>query len=188
MKLDEIFVSAGPFGLFVLSFFEASIFPVPPDVVLIPLCLANPKNALWYGVTAAFASVLGALFGYWIGLKGGRPLLMRLGDNRINRVEFYFNKYGVWAVGIAAFTPVPFKIFTIASGIFGVKDIRGFILASTIGRAGRFIPEAILLMFYGRTILDFIKEYFEVFTLVLAFTLVAGCFLYRRVHQQRRAA
>jgi membrane protein YqaA with SNARE-associated domain len=157
-----------PIGLFIITFIEASFSPIPPEVLLIPLCLIDPENAIFYGIVATIASVLGALLGYWIGLKGGRPLVRRfVKPNQMKSVENYFNKYGAWAIGLAALTPIPFKIFTITTGTLKFKSIPKFILASAVGRAGRFIPESIFLIFYGRAILDFMLNTFQIMILVI---------------------
>ncbi|MEM2079924.1 MAG: YqaA family protein [Nitrososphaerota archaeon] len=183
---DAYFMPWGPFGLFIVAFIEAVFFPVPPDVVLIPLVLLDQKNGLFYGVLTTLSSVLGALVGYYVGLRGGRPVLKRLvGDKNMERVEAFYQKYGVLAVGLAAFTPIPFKVFTLTAGIFRLRDMRGYILASTAGRAARFIPESLLLMLYGRTILDYLVSQFELFTIIAAAIFIAGYVLYRYFSRRR---
>jgi len=157
-----------PIGLFIITFIEASFSPILPEVLLIPLCIIDPKNAIFYGIIATIASVLGSLLGYWIGLKGGRPLTRRfVKPNLMKSAENYFNNYGAWAIGLAALTPIPFKVFTITAGTLRFKSIPKFILASTVGRAGRFIPESIFLMLYGREILDFMLSTFQLMILVI---------------------
>lgn len=183
---DVYFMPWGPFGLFIVSFIEAIFFPIPPDVVLIPLVLLDPKNGLFYGVLTTLSSVLGALVGYHVGLKGGRPILKRLvGDNNMERVEAFYQRYGVLAVGLAAFTPIPFKVFTLTAGIFKLRDMRGYILASLAGRAARFIPESLLLMLYGRAILEYLVSQFELFTMMAAAVFIAGYVLYRYFSRRR---
>ena len=168
-------------GLIFTAFAESSFFPIPPDIILIPLALLDPDNALLYGFSATASSSVGALFGYWIGLKGGRPLLRRLAsEDAIKRAEGFFNRYGVWAVGIAAFTPIPYKVFTIASGVFMLRDIRGFVIASFIGRGCRFMTEAILLALFGESILSFLTEYFEYVTLIAALVACLVILAYMR--------
>lgn len=183
---DVYFMPWGPFGLFIVSFIEAIFFPVPPDVLLIPLVLLDPKNGLFYGFLTTLSSVLGALIGYQVGLRGGRPILKRLvGDKNMERVEVFYQRYGVLAVGLAAFTPIPFKVFTITAGIFRLRDMRGYILASTAGRAARFIPESLLLMMYGREILEYLVSQFELFTIIIAVGFVSGYALYRYFRRRR---
>ncbi len=179
----DVFIPLGVPGLFVISFVEASFFPVPPDVILIPLVLHDPGGGLLYGFVATLGSVLGALFGYLIGLKGGRPLAVKIvGEDRICRAEDYFNKYGVWMVGLAAFTPIPYKVFTITSGALKLKNLRGFVVASVIGRGGRFIAEAVIIMLYGEAIINFMKTYFEYLTLAVAGIVVIFLAIRYRKH------
>lgn len=98
----------GPLGLAVLSFSEAVFFPVPPDVLLVPLVLLDPANGPLYGLITVASSVTGGLVGYALGRRVGRPLLVRLvGEQRVEPLERYFQRYGVTAVGLAAFTPLP---------------------------------------------------------------------------------
>jgi len=155
-------------GLVLTAFTESSFFPVPPDIILIPLALLDPGNAILYGLIATVSSTAGALLGYWIGLKGGRPILLKLaGEKSMKRVEEFFNKYGAWAIGIAAFTPIPYKVFTIASGVFMLRNLRAFIIASLLGRGGRFMAEAALIMLFGEKILSFLSAHFELITILI---------------------
>ncbi|MCS7185292.1 MAG: DedA family protein [bacterium] len=163
----------GPAGLFILSFIEAIFFPIPPDAMLIPLVLLDPANGLFYGLVATISSVAGAVVGYYIGLKGGRPILKRfVSESKLKKVEYFYEKYGVLAVGIAAFTPIPFKVFTITAGLFRLKNFLGYIVASMIGRAARFLPESYLIMLYGNQILEYFFSQFELFTIILGIILI----------------
>lgn len=164
----DVFTSLGASGLFIIAFIESSFFPVPPDLILIPLILLNPAGAVFYVVVCTAGSVLGALFGYWIGVRGGRPLLTKLASKeRIESVESRFNMYGALAVGVAGFSPIPYKIFTITAGVLGLDKTK-FVLASVISRGSRFALEAIILVFFGEKILTFIQNWFGVLTLAIA--------------------
>ncbi len=178
----ETFLPLGWLGLFLLAFAESSFFPVPPDILLIPLCLAVPKFALFYALISTVGSVLGACFGYWIGLKGGRPILKKLTSNKVERIEYYFQKYGAWAVGIAGFTPIPYKIFTIASGVFKV-DFKKMVVASIISRGGRFFLEAIFIMLFGEQIIWFIENYFGLFSFLLVAGLIIVWYVWKRIRK-----
>ena len=148
------FMSMGEAGLFILAFMESSFFPIPPDCILIPMCLAKPQNALLFAAIATLGSAIGGMFGYAIGRFGGRPTLnffFKKQQDKIIQVEKLYNKYGVWAVGAAAFTPIPYKIFTIASGVFKM-NLLGFTVISIIGRGLRFFIIAIGLIFFGEKI------------------------------------
>ncbi len=148
------FMSMGEIGLLILSFMESSFFPIPPDFILIPMCLAEPQNAILFAVITTIGSAIGGMFGYAIGKFGGRPALdffFKKQQDKIAQVEKLYNKYGVWAVGAAAFTPIPYKVFTIASGVFKM-NLLGFTIISIIGRGLRFFIVALLLMFFGEKI------------------------------------
>lgn len=178
----ETFLPLGWVGLFVVAFTESSFFPVPPDILLIPLCLVAPKFALLYALISTIGSVLGACFGYWIGLKGGRPILKKIAKRKTEKVEKYFQKYGVWVVGIAGFTPIPYKIFTIASGVFKI-DFKKMIIASIISRGGRFFLEAVFIMLFGEQIIWFIENYFGLFSFLVVAGLIAVWYVWKRVRK-----
>ena len=174
---SDVFGRFGVWGLSVVSFAESSFFPIPPDVLLIPMVLAAPPRGLFYASLTTAASVLGALFGYVLGVRGGRPLLVRLtGGKGIDQVQTYFQEYGGWAVGIAAFTPIPYKVFTIASGIFRVR-VTPFLIASIVGRGARFFLEAALVMKFGDSALDLLGSRFERITFALTATVIVVALL-----------
>jgi membrane protein YqaA with SNARE-associated domain len=164
----------GSMALGLLAFAESSFFPIPPDVLLIALCLLNPKGALMYAAICSLASVVGGAFGYGTGRYGGRPLLRRMfSEAKIQLVESYYQRYDVWAVGIAAFSPIPYKVFTIAAGVF-LLDLKRFLLASFIGRSGRFFFVALLFFFFGEPIAAFIQSYLNVLSIMFVVLLVGG--------------
>ncbi|HDD42458.1 MAG TPA: DedA family protein [Nitrososphaeria archaeon] len=174
-------------GLIFTAFAESSFFPIPPDIILIPLALLSPENAILYGLLATLSSSAGALLGYWIGLKGGRPVLRKLASEKsIEKAEAFFNRYGAWAVGIAAFTPIPYKVFTIASGVFMLRDLRAFFLASFLGRGGRFMAEAILIMLFGESIISFLTTRFEQATLLIGVAAAIALIAYSLVKRRSR--
>ena len=164
----------GAIALGLLAFAESSFFPIPPDVLLIALCLLNPKGALGYAVICSVASVLGGGFGYGLGRYGGRPLLKRMfSEAKIQLVEDYYHRYDVWAVGIAAFTPIPYKVFTVTAGVF-LLDFKRFMLASLIGRSGRFFLVALLFFFFGKPIAAFVQSYLNILSILFIVALVGG--------------
>lgn len=176
----EFFLAYGVAGLFIIAFIESSFFPIPPDVVLIPLTVANPALGLWYAALATVGSVLGAVFGYWLGYKGGRPVLERyVSDRNIDRVQEYYDDYGVWAVGIAGFTPIPYKVFAISSGTFKL-DMKGFIAASIIGRGARFFVVAGVIMLYGEEIIALLNRFLGIGSIIIAAVVVAVYVYWKR--------
>lgn len=135
-----------------LSFAESSFFPVPPDVLLAPMTLARPARGLWYALLTTVASVAGGLAGYaigWFALDLIEPFLERFGYLEPYQTAItWFGNYGFWAVLVAGFSPVPYKIFTIAAGALHMF-LPGFVLASVLGRGGRFFLVAGLVMLGG---------------------------------------
>jgi membrane protein YqaA with SNARE-associated domain/acylphosphatase len=167
----------GTWALFVLAFAESSFFPIPPDVLLIALCIGEPEKSLWFALVCSLGSVLGGAAGYGIGLWGGRPLLLRLfGRERVAVVASYFDRYNAWAVGIAGLTPIPYKIFTIAGGAFTI-DFRVFLIASIVSRSLRFFAIAGLMWWFGEPIRDFIEEYLGWLTIAFVVLLLGGFWL-----------
>jgi membrane protein YqaA with SNARE-associated domain len=164
--------------LFFFSFVESSFFPIPPDVLLIPLVIANPKKTFKYVSVCTIGSVLGGIFGYLIGAFfmdtiGIKIISFYNAEEYFKYVSYLFNKYGVWAVGVAGLTPIPYKIFTIASGAFNF-NLFSFTLTSFIARGLRFAIEGLLLYVYGEKIRIFIEKYFNFLTIVFVLLLVLG--------------
>lgn len=166
------FGAYGLLGLFVLAFAESSFFPVPPDVLLIAFSLANPRNAFVFAFVATIGSVLGGLFGYWLGRKFGEPLLLRFAkQSTIDHAQKVYNELGAWAVFAAGFSPIPYKVFTILSGIMNL-DLKKFVIASTLSRGLRFFGVATVIFFFGEEINGFLNQYFELITIVVAIPIV----------------
>lgn len=162
----------GSLGLFILAFIESSFFPIPPDALLIVLSIDNPSKAFFFALIATIGSVLGALLGYLIGYLGEVAFLEKYVSRRkIERVHNLFNKHGSLTIFIAGFTPIPYKIFTIAAGVFYI-DLKKFIVASILSRGLRFFIVAALIMFYGRAILTFIDKNFGLLSLILSIIIL----------------
>ena len=176
--------AATPYGgtaLFVFAFAESSFFPIPPDVLLIPLCLGDPSKAFWFAFLCSAGSVLGGIAGYGIGYWGGRPLVYKLfPDERVRRVERLYERWNAWATGIAGLTPLPYKIFTLSGGACAI-GFKVFVLASIVSRSLRFFAVATLLYFFGEPIRDFIEEYLNVLSILFVVFLVGGFWLIGRV-------
>lgn len=165
-----------PWGLFGLAFAESSFFPIPPDVVLIAMGLSCPAKVFWYAAITSAGSVLGGCLGYVIGWYGGRPLANRLfGRKKVQAVEDMYQKYDVWAVAIAGFTPIPYKVFTIATGLLKAGFWR-FTAASAASRSARFFLVATLVYFFGKPARLILEKYINVALLALV-ALGLGGFL-----------
>lgn len=168
---------AGP-SLFSVSFIESSVFPIPPDVMMIPMILAQRTKAWTIAGIATLGSVLGALLGYWIGAvlmdSVGLWVLSAYGkEAAFDALSLRFAEYGGWAVLIAAVTPFPFKVITLFSGAVGLS-LPVFIATSILGRAARFFIVAALLRQFGTPIRTFIERWLGlVFTLFMV-ALVGG--------------
>lgn len=135
-----------------LSFVEASFFPIPPDVVLMPMSLSQPQKAMRFAWIATLFSLLGGLLGYAIGYWGFEaiyPWLIELGyGHKIEQVEGFFEAYGVWVVFIAGFSPIPYKLFTLTAGAAQMA-LLPFVIASLVGRGLRFFMVAWLMKIGG---------------------------------------
>ena len=175
-------------NLAILSFIEAIFFPIPPDAVLMPLVLREPRGFFVAAAVTTIFSVLGALVGYLIGLKGGRPILDRfVSRQKVARVEELYQRYDVWSIFIAAFTPIPYKVFAVSAGVFRLSITR-FTLASLVGRFVRFFAIAALVAAYGQTMVAFVEEYFEALTLALVAAAAAGWWVWRSFVRRRSSA
>lgn len=164
----------GGVALFAIAFAESSFFPVPPDVLLIPLALAKTSWALLFAAVATVGSLAGGILGYFIGDKGGRPLLKRFfKPEKVALVQGYYRRYDVWAVGIAGFTPIPYKLFSISAGAFGL-DLKRFVLASIVGRGGRFFLVGLAILVFGESVKAFLDEYFDFTVIAFAILFIGG--------------
>lgn len=169
-QMNTYFQSLGILGLALNSFVESFFLVPPPDFLLIAMDLAKPEKALWYATVCSIASVLGGLIGYLIGLIGGRPIFnwfFRKNPEQFEKVEEMYNKYGSIAVFFAGFTPIPYKVFTIASGVLNMNWWK-FTIASFFGRAGRFFLVSVVLMLFG----EMIKQYLEVVIAVVSVIII----------------
>ncbi|GMU23850.1 MAG: hypothetical protein AMXMBFR13_39280 [Phycisphaerae bacterium] len=170
-----------PYGapaLFILSFAESSFFPVPPDVLLVALVLGARQRWLRYAAICTVASVLGGIAGYGIGLGlmdtvGQRIIAFYHAENYYQQVTQWYETYDYWIVFIAAFSPIPYKVFTIASGAFHM-NLLGFCLVSAVGRGGRFFIVAGLLYLFGPPMKRLIDKYFDLLCVLFVVLLIGG--------------
>ena len=164
--------------LFVISFIESSFFPIPPDIMIVPMVLATPKEAYKIAGVATVASVLGGYFGYFIGVYGfeliARPLLEFYGYmKQFGEFENYYHEYGAWIVFGAGITPFPYKIITIASGVVRL-DLVVFTIASVIARGMRFYFIAWLLKRFGDPMKVFIEKNLNLLSILFLLLLIGG--------------
>ena len=165
-------------ALFILAFCESSFFPIPPDVLLIALAVALPKKALKYALVCSAGSVLGGCFGYLIGYEFyeylGKPIIDFYNiTDKFNTVSIHYQDNAFAAIAIAGFTPIPYKVFTIVAGVCKV-NIFTLILASVLGRSGRFFIVAGLFYLFGPKIKIFIEKYFNILTILFIILLIGG--------------
>lgn len=168
----------GLVALFLLAFAESSFFPIPPDVLLIALVLGSLRRWVLFAGVCTVGSVLGGLAGYGIGLflmdtVGVRVIEFYHAQAYWEKVTRWYQLYDFWIVFTAAFTPIPYKVFTIASGAFQINLV-GFTLASAIGRGARFFLVAGLLRAFGQPVRRFIDKYFDWLALAFVVLLIAG--------------
>ncbi len=165
-------------ALFWIAFMESSFFPIPPDVLLIAMAVSVPAKALRYALICSAGSVLGGVFGYYIGWAFfetvGQPILQFYGAmGHYEKVQILYNDHAFWSILVAGFTPIPYKVFTIAAGAFEVP-LATLVGASLIGRSARFFLVAGLFYFFGAPIKKFIDKYFEILTVIFLVLLIGG--------------
>lgn len=173
----------GVTALAVLALAEASVFPIPPDVLLIALCLGNRLRWARLALVCTVASILGGMAGYAIGWGVWTVVdtffftyIPGFTVEQFERVGRLYEDWNFWIVFVAAFTPIPYKVITISAGVFGI-NFPLFLFASIVGRAARFYLVAILLYWYGEPIRDFIDRRFNLLTVVFAILLVGGFYV-----------
>lgn len=174
--------SLGETGLFILSFVESVFFPIPPDFIYIPMILNNHPNPYMLALIATIGSVMGAVCGYYIGLLGGRPVAEKfLPIQYINKAESFFDRFGSMAILISAFTPIPYKVFTITSGMCRMSK-RNLIFFSILGRGGRFFAVTFILANYGEAIM---KHFFN-WSLIAAVLVIISYIGFNLVKSYRK--
>ncbi|MDR2709577.1 MAG: DedA family protein [Elusimicrobiota bacterium] len=166
------------YALFSIAFMESSFFPIPPDVLLIPLVVGQPKKWFSKALICTLGSVIGAFLGYLIGYLFfetiGQAIVNLYGlQDYMDAVEKLYQDNAFFAIFTAGFTPIPYKVFTIAAGVFKIPLLTLF-LASVVGRAGRFFLVALALRIFGEKIQNVIEKYFNILSVVFIVLLVLG--------------
>lgn len=157
---------------------ESSFFPIPPDVLLIALCVGAPTKSFRFALVCTVGSVLGGMAGYGIGYWGyeaiGKPIVDAYhGQDVMLKIKAWYDEYGFWGNLAAAVTPIPYKVFTIASGVFQF-DFLQFTFASVIGRGLRFFVVAGLIYWVGPRMKVFIEKYFDLLAIAGMILLIGG--------------
>ncbi|MBV7409943.1 YqaA family protein [Maritimibacter sp. DP1N21-5] len=173
-------------GLAFVAFVESSVFPIPPDILLIPMIIAAPRRAFLYAGVATVASVAGGAFGYYIGAFAfdsiGRPVLEFYGKtDGFDQFTQRYNEWGAWAVLVAGVTPFPYKVITILSGATHLS-FPVFMISSLIARGLRFFVVGALLWFFGEPIRDFIERRLGLVFIALVVLLFAGFYAVTFLH------
>lgn len=168
----------GTWALFLLALSESSFFPIPPDVLLIALAVAIPEKSFKYALICSVGSVLGGCLGYLIGWQFmtsiGERIISFYGLNqKVAYIAELYSAYDAWAIGIAGFTPIPYKVFTISAGAFKI-NFWVFLLASIVSRSARFFLVGGLIYIFGSQIKSFIDRYFDLLAIAFTVLLVAG--------------
>ena len=168
----------GSWALFLLAFSESSFFPVPPDVLLIALAVSIPKKSFKYALICTAGSLIGGCLGYLIGwqfmITVGEKIIQFYGlTHKMQYIKDLYMQYDAWAIGIAGFTPIPYKVFTISAGAFEI-NFTVFIIASAVSRAARFFLVAWLIYIFGPKIKTFIDRYFNILAITFVVLLAAG--------------
>ena len=176
----EAFEVFGPASLFVLSFTEAILQPIPPDLMYIPMlvnAMGDVPLVIWLWLTVTGASVLGSLVGYWLGERWGTPLMKRFGMERhLVKLEVLTLRYGSAGIFIAAFSPIPYKVLGWMAGM-GQMAKKPFIVAGFAGRGLRFGMEAVLIGLYGQQALDTLMWFLDNEILLALLLLISGALL-----------
>lgn len=180
----------GGIALFALAFAESSFFPVPPDVLLIALCLAAQTKAFRYAAICTAGSLLGALAGFgigyfiWLTASGEFTSVANFFFEHVpgftvdayENIKGYYDDWNFWIIFTAGFTPIPYKLFTVSAGAFDI-NLPMFIIASILSRGGRFFLIAFLIWKYGQRIERFIDKYFNLLAILFTVLLVGGFIL-----------
>ncbi len=182
---QEFALRYGIYGLAFNAFIEAIFFPIPPDVLLITLCMADPRNAFLYALVATLLSSLGGVGGYYLGYFGGKPLAFKFfGEEKVKKVHRLYESYESLIILLAGFTPIPYKVFTVTSGVL-FASLKKLIVFSLIGRGLRFFSEGALFYFYGAQIQHFVLHNLNIIFTVTGIFLLIGFLAYRRYKKGR---
>ena len=184
----EFVKSGGDWGMAFLAFADALIAPIVPDILLIPMCLAQPERGLWLGALATAASVLGSCIGYAIGHQFGPFAQAKLiPPKHMKTIQDLMDKHGGWAVFWGALAPIPYKFVAISSGILKI-NFRIFILATILGRAKRFLLVGAAAYYIGPHAIKLMEQYTLPGAIVLLTVLALGAYWYIRRQKRKNVS
>jgi membrane protein YqaA with SNARE-associated domain len=172
-------------ALLLIAMAESSVFPIPPDVLLIAMCVARPQHAMRYAAFAGVGSVIGGMLGYGIGWglweivsDGFYRWVPGFNPEIYERVAALYDRWNFWVVFTAGFTPIPYKVFTIAAGVTRI-NFAVFLIASAISRSARFFLVAFLIRRFGASVMPFVEKYLGWLTIVFVVLLIGGFYSLR---------
>jgi membrane protein YqaA with SNARE-associated domain len=165
-------------ALFFVAMAESSFFPIPPDILLIPMVLARPSRGFWMALVCTLGSAIGGAFGYLIGQEFmpiiGDPIIAFYGaEDKYHHLAELFIEYDVWIIAIAGFSPIPYKLFTISAGAIG-SNFAIFFLVSVLSRGARFFLVASLLKWGGDRLRLLVEKHLELLTVAILLLAVAA--------------
>jgi len=174
----DFWINLGVLGLFIVAFIESVFFPLPPDVILIPLALSSPGDSLYFAFIATLGSALGSILGFYLGKFLGNTILLKVfRKEQVEKAKQIFIKHGSFGIFIAGFSPIPYKIFTILSGVMNF-DVKKLFLIALISRGIRFFAEGILILHFGQDALILLSENFEMAIIFSTTLLILGYVLF----------
>ncbi len=177
---QELALKYGTPALALNAFIEAIFFPIPPDVLLITLCLAKPENAFLYAFVTTLFSSLGGIAGYYLGLWGGKSLAIRFfGEKKVKTVHNLYDQYESLVILLAGFTPLPYKVFTVTSGVL-YASLKKLFTFSLIGRGSRFFLEAFLIREFGESIVTFIYKNLNIISTLAGIAILIFFIVYQK--------
>lgn len=177
----DFWINLGAIGLFLIAFIESIFFPIPPDVILIPLALSSPENSLYFAFITTLGSALGSIVGFYLGKTLGEKILSRFfRTEQITKAKQIFTKHGSFGIFIAGFSPIPYKVFTILSGVMNF-DVKKLFVIALVSRGLRFFSEGIIILYFGADSLKILSENFEMAIIISTIFLVIGYIIFLKV-------
>lgn len=187
--LLAVLLEWGLTGLLIAAFTESFISPLLPDLLLIPLALANPQNAVYYGLAATAVSILGGLIAYLIGLKIGLPAARKfIPPKYMNKIHTTVQENALWAIFLAALSPIPYKFVSITAGALKI-NMTVFLVISLLGRGKRFLLEGVLIYYFGPQAIEMFTQH-KADMLIISFIviIVAGIAIYGMKRSKKSTA